>query len=234
MNKVFANSSLFIPIAAAKDSCWILFILPNSAALPACLAISEATIAILLFKAAVLAFSKFNSLPVSNSASISADMDASKFNKPEEIDSILLNSIPKDLAVATALPINPGFWPNDNVVAADTLPIPLSKSFSFNKAPFFIPASFAWVINSPVTSSISLPVEVVIAAIPCNSSFVNPAISLISVNWTKRSLSMVLTDTPKALLILRNDSLIFAPVRKIFSELTAIWPISLLTSIASL
>ena len=51
--------------------------------------------------------------------------------------STLSNSIPKDLAVATASAINAGFLPNDNVVAADTFPISFNKSFSFKSTPFW-------------------------------------------------------------------------------------------------
>ena len=111
-----------------------------------------------------------------------------------------LNSIPKDLAVATASPISFGFLPNDKVVAADTLFISFSKSFSFNKTPFCKADILAWAINSPVTSFIDLPVVIDMAAIPCNSSLVKPAISLISVNWTSIS-SLSITLVPKDLLI---------------------------------
>jgi hypothetical protein len=49
--------------------------------------------------------------------------------------STLDNSIPKDLAVATASAIAFGFLPNDNVVAAETLDISFSTSLSFKTTP---------------------------------------------------------------------------------------------------
>ena len=69
-------------------------------------------------------------------------------------------------------------------------------------------------MNSPVMSSTLLPVANVIAAIPCNSSLVNPAISLISVRETNISESIVVADVPNDEFIELNVSTNFAPVIK--------------------
>ena len=95
----FAKSSLLIPTALANASCCILFIAVNSAADPACFAISSATVAKSLFKAACLAFSKLMFLPNNTSASNSEAIDCSKLSKPPAIPSTFDNSIPNCLAV---------------------------------------------------------------------------------------------------------------------------------------
>jgi hypothetical protein len=135
-NKVSAKPSLLIPTDLANASCWILFNSENSADEPICSDISFATVAKSLFNAACLAFSKLISFPNSNSACNSFSIDCSKSSKLPAIASTLDNSIPKDLAVATASAISFGFLPNDNVVAADTLPISLSNFCSLSKTPF--------------------------------------------------------------------------------------------------
>ena len=175
-NKDFANSSLLNPTAPANASCCILFIFPNSAAEPACLAISLATPAISLFSANCLAFSKLSDLPVSNSASISFAIEDSKLSKLSAMPSTLDISIPKDLAVATAAAICPGFLPNDKVVAADTLLISLSTSFSFSATLNFWPVNRACAMISAVFFSKSPPVAIVILFTPPNSSYVKPAV----------------------------------------------------------
>ena len=77
-------------------------------------------------------------LPSNNSACNSFSIDDSKSSKLSAIPSTLDISIPKALAVATASPISLGFLPNDNVVAAETLPISFNSDFSFSKTPFCI------------------------------------------------------------------------------------------------
>ena len=72
---------------------------------------------------------------MSNSASNSFDIEDSKSSKLPAMSSTLDISIPKALVVATACAINLGFLPNDNVVAAPTLPMSFINSFSFNKTP---------------------------------------------------------------------------------------------------
>jgi hypothetical protein len=64
-----AISSLLIPIALATASCCILFPEAKADNTSWFFPISLLNVAISLFKAASLAFSKFNSLPVNNSAS---------------------------------------------------------------------------------------------------------------------------------------------------------------------
>jgi len=56
-----------------------------------------------LFKAKVLAFSRFNFLPVNNSASNSAAIDDSKSNKEPPIFSTWVNVKPNRLAFKTVL-----------------------------------------------------------------------------------------------------------------------------------
>ena len=104
-------SSLLIPTALAIASCWRRFILAKSAADPAFLAISSATVFKSLFKAACLAFSRFNFFPVNNSASISAWMEDSKSSKPPAILSTWAISIPKDLTVTIVFAKAPVCFP---------------------------------------------------------------------------------------------------------------------------
>ena len=99
-----ANSFLVIPTAAANASCWITFILPNSAADPAWRDISLANVPKSLFKAACLAFSRFKFFPVNSSASISLEIELSKSKRLLPILSTLLNSKPNFLALKAAIP----------------------------------------------------------------------------------------------------------------------------------
>ena len=128
--KDWANSSLPTPTDLAIASCWITFILPNSADEPTCFATSAAAPAISLFNANLLASSRFNSLPVSNSASISLEIESSKFNNPLDILEACSKFNPNcfdlttDSANAEALP------PNDNFKDADALPTSFKISFS--------------------------------------------------------------------------------------------------------
>ena len=213
----------------AKASCCILFISANSADDPACSDISFATVAKSLFNDACLAFSKLISFPNNNSASNSFEIELSKSSKLPAMASTLSNSIPKDLAVATASAINAGFLLNDNVVAADTLPISFNKSFSFNKTPFCIADILAWAINSPVMSFMDWPVANEIEAIPASSSLVNPAISLISVIWTSISWLRT-TPVPNCLFIATKESCIPCVLTKLFNEESALFLSSILVA----
>ena len=113
-----AKSSRCIPKDLAIASCWIRFILPNLAAVIPWFLISRATPSKSLVKANLLASSKFNSWPVSNSASNSAEIDSSKLSNEPAISSTLLKFNPKFLALIDAWTI---FFPVpevDSLIAA--------------------------------------------------------------------------------------------------------------------
>ena len=82
------------------------------------LAISLDKPSISLFRASNLAFSKFKSLPVSNSASNSSEIDSSKFNRDEAIPSTLSNDKPTFLASRAAFVRLPPIPCVDNLIAA--------------------------------------------------------------------------------------------------------------------
>ena len=83
--------------------CWRRFIFENSSADPTFLAISAVRVAKSPSKAACLAFSKFKSLPVNNSASNSLDIDCSKSSKLPAIASTLFKFKPNFRASIAAL-----------------------------------------------------------------------------------------------------------------------------------
>ena len=85
VTKVSANSSLDIPKAFASDFCCITLYSPNSADVPISRDIALANPAWSSIRAALLASSKFNCLPVINSASISAAIELSKSNKESAV-----------------------------------------------------------------------------------------------------------------------------------------------------
>ena len=74
----------------------------NSAAPPTCSAINLAAPTLSPFKAKALASSKFNCLPVNNSASISAAIESSKFRRDEAISLADFMFKPNALDCATA------------------------------------------------------------------------------------------------------------------------------------
>ncbi len=81
-----------------------------------------------------------------NASDVTDEMiDDSKLSKLSAIPSSLDNSIPNALAVATVFAIASGFFPSDNVVAAETLDISLSISF-------VISISNSWVSFIPTCS----------------------------------------------------------------------------------
>jgi len=85
--KLSENPWRFIPNVLAKASCCITFNLLNSSIPPTWSTNNLAASAVLPWRANSLAFSKFNCLPVRSSASISAAIESSKFNKDEAMSS---------------------------------------------------------------------------------------------------------------------------------------------------
>ena len=112
------------PLMKANDAIELDNFVVNSSA------ISLATVAKSLFKAACLAFSKLIFFPSSNSASNSLEIESSKFNNPLDILEACSKFSPNcfdlttDSANAEALP------PNDNFKEADALPTSFKTSFS--------------------------------------------------------------------------------------------------------
>ena len=141
-------SSTPIPAALANASCCITFIDMNSAAPPTCSAINLAAPTLSPFKAKALASSKFNCLPVNNSASISAAIESSKFKRDEAISLADFIFKPNALDCATAF-TNAGPWPaNCNLTYADWSADSSSKSL-------WVIASLLFLIAEPAVLAIA-------------------------------------------------------------------------------
>ena len=218
----FAKSSLLIPTALANASCWILFIAVNSAADPACLAISSATVAKSLFNAAVLAFSKLRFLPSNNSASNSLDIDCSKFIKLLAIPSTSDNSIPNCLAVWTALANSTGLLAMLNCILLDNFATSCKIDFSVIAVPLAAFIATDWPITLAAISFDVLPVS--------KPSFaISPLVSALNPNWCVNSVWVCNISAVNIALVPRAaDSCIWefaipSVVTNILFESCAIW-----------
>ena len=151
--KDWANWSFVRPAAFAIASCWIAFILAKSADVPTWFAISSAAPAISLFKAKVLAFSKFKSFPVNSSALNSFSIEDSNWSKLSAIAAACSRFKPTALAFtadsanASALPFK------DNFKEADAFTTSFSTCFSFITKPLreayaLAPPSISFVLSS--------------------------------------------------------------------------------------
>ena len=118
---VLANSSAVIPTDSANAFCCNTFILVNSAAVPTFLANSSANDIWSPAKAAALALSKFNCLPVSNSAFNSLSIDDSKFKSDSPDLATCSKVIPNASAVTIALAIVSGLLPKLAASCPDTI-----------------------------------------------------------------------------------------------------------------
>ena len=162
--------------------------------------ISSATVPISPLIAAKRAFSKLIFLPVSNSASNSADILSSKFNSELAILSACSKFIPTDLACAAALPKASVEPPSDNLIALETLAVSFNNCLTLIATPFCADSALAPAKNPDTVSSTLSPVPIDILLIAINSSLVYPACSLNLVNVFKSSL-LISTLAPSVLLI---------------------------------
>ena len=158
LTNILAISSLDIPIDLAIASCCNTFIFPKLSAVIFCLLSSSARPTISPLKAAILAFSKFNCLPVSNSASSSAEIEDSKSNKLPAILSSPDISRPNFLAVNAALANPPENFDVVKVVAADILPISSITALTSTAVPSTEFKAFTVPNISALKFSNSLPV----------------------------------------------------------------------------
>ena len=121
----------------------------KSAALPTCSAIALAAPTLSPFKAKALASSKFKSLPINNSASISLAIESSKFKRDEAIFLAFSIFKPNALDWATAF-TNAGPWPaNCNLTYDDWFAVSSNKSL-------WVIASLLFLIADPAVLAIAV------------------------------------------------------------------------------
>ena len=123
------NPWRFIPNVLAKASCCIIFNLLNSSIPPTWSTNNLAASAVLPWRANSLAFSKFNCLPVRSSASISAAIESSKFNKDEAMSSSWSISRPNFLAATTDFINASGCLANLICIVAEVLDTSVKSCF---------------------------------------------------------------------------------------------------------
>ena len=158
LSNMSANALTSNPTALANACLWTIFIAKNSSWVPACAEISSINLPVWPIKAYSLAFSRFNCLPVSNSASISLSIEDWKSNILLDIPSIWFNSKPNlfalniPSAIANELPLKLALKFPDTFVASSKLPITSAVNPSCElKSP-------AWPKYSLVISLRGLPV----------------------------------------------------------------------------
>ena len=172
-----ARSSLVKPTALANASCCKTFILAKSAADPTCFAISSETVARSLSKAACFAFSNVKSLPIKSSASSSDVIESSNCSSELAIFATCSKDNPNVFAFTTASAKAPGCALRDNKVALETSLIDSNICFSFKARLFCKLNALACPKKFLVTSSVDLPVTILISDKVPKVSTVTPATS---------------------------------------------------------
>ena len=144
----------------------------KSAEVPICLAISAAASPVLPCKAKNLACSKFNCLPVNNSASNSDSIEDWKLSNPSDILEACSKLSPNFLASSTLLAKALALLPKVKTVAAPVLATSSTISFSFKasllvalKAAAVPSMAAVFLDKSPPVDWVIFPKEVAASAL---------------------------------------------------------------------